>query len=415
MPQRARRSDYVILAVLGIAVVVVVILVSSSRWRPREPESLPVRTTYSTRPVDTMACYLLFGRFGIDVARCNRPLLDETIESYDLLFMLDPLLPLEDGERIALRAWVRRGGVLVYSDSRDLARRILSMRDDEGGNGGRTRSQTRRPATSAAKPVLPLARDVSDTHFETREKVALDDHGPLAGSRDGAALFMDEAGTRIVSHRIGRGTVIVLADCSFLANGLLGKEDNAILAANLVECALAQAHGARVAFDEYHAGFGQAESGESLLRTALVRTTPGWSMLCLMAAGVLFLAYKGRRFGTRYPPTRVRRRTKLEYVRSVGATYRRARAHGLTFELIYARFRRTLTAALGLPPSAPVDALATAIGRRTLRNPDHYAQILTQCEGALAERRLRAHRASVLFDKLAAIESEVVHGHRTRK
>jgi len=146
-----------------------------------------------------------------------------------------------------------------------------------------------------------------------------------------------------------------------------------------------------------------------------VRTTPGWSMLCLMTAGVLFLIYKGRRFGTRYPPVRVRRRTKLEYVRSVGSTYRSARAHGLTFELIYAQFRRTLTATVGLPPSAPVDALATAVARRTLHNPHHYEQILAECETALAERRLRARRAGALLDKLASIESEVVHGHRTRK
>ena len=416
MPQPGRRSDYVILAVLGIIAVIVVVLVTSSGWRPREPESYPARTTYSTRPNGTMACYLLFERFDIDVRRSERPLLDETLKKCDVVVLLDPLVPIEDGERIALRSWVRSGGVLVYSRSRYAFVRSLGSPDDD------TREHTRstRPARAttahrAPAAPLPLARDVSATRFDTYDTVELDDYGPLEGDREGTALFADEAGTRIVSHRIGRGAVIVLADSSFLTNKYFGDEDNAVLAANLVEYALAHAQGARVAFDEYHVGFGRRASGFSLLRTSLVRTTPGWSMLCLMTAGVLFLVYQGRRFGTRYPPTRVRRRTKLEYVRSVGATYRSARAHGLTFELIYGWFRRTLTAAVGLPPSAPVDVLAAAIARRTLHGPHHYEQILAECETALAQRRLRARRARALLDKLASIESEVVHGHRTRK
>ncbi len=416
MPQLGRRSDYMILAVLGIAVVIVVVLAALSGWRSRQSEPYTARTTHSTRPNGTMACYLLFERFDVDVRRSERPLLDKTLERCDVVFLLDPLVPIGDGELTGLKAWVRRGGVLVYSRSRYASFRPGGEPDRSGRKHTR-RTRPARPTTARREPAtpLPLARDVSRTHFDTVDTVKLDDHGPLEGDGDGTALFADEAGTRIVSHRTMRGEVIVLADSSFLTNKYLGEQDNSILAANLVEYAVTRARGGRVVFDEYHVGFGRAESGWSLLRASFVRTTPGWSMLCLMAAGALFLVYKGRRFGTRYPPTRVRRRTKIEYVHSVGATYRSARAHGLTCELIYARFRRTLAAAVGLAPSAPIDALATAVARRTLRNPHYYEQILAECETALAERRLRARRARALLDKLASIESEVVHGHRTRK
>ncbi|MBN1918626.1 MAG: hypothetical protein JW889_12020 [Verrucomicrobia bacterium] len=216
-------------------------------------------------------------------------------------------------------------------------------------------------------------------------------------------------------HALDRGCVIVLADSSFLANKLLGSEDNAILAANLGAYAVAQARGERIAFDEYHLGYGATVSGWTILGTALWRTSLGWGVLCLLAGGALFVLYRGRRFGTRYPPSRMRRRTKIEYVQSVGATYRAAGAHALTFEITHNWFRRKAAAVVGLPPSASVEALAAAMAKRTPHSARHYEQILRSCEEALAKERLGARRISALLDQLVSVEREVLDGRRTRK
>ena len=162
---------------------------------------------------------------------------------------------------------------------------------------------------------------------------------------EGERLLADSVGTRVISYRIGEGEIIVLADSSFLANGWLGKEDNSVLAANLIEYAVNTARGRRVAFDEYHFGYGSRETGWSLLGASLMRASAGWGVLCLMAAGALYLVLKGRRFGTRSAPTRTRRRSKLEYVQSVGATYQAAGAHSLAFRHVYPWFRHKASAA----------------------------------------------------------------------
>jgi hypothetical protein len=413
MPARSHKSDILILTTLGVIAVLVLGALVSSGWLRREEPAFPMRTTHSTRASGTMACYMLFERFGIDVQRSERPLLADHLKGLDVVILIEPLYPLEDGEQIGLRAWIRGGGLLVCSDNG------LPGPHDEHGWG--MHDVTRHP--DAMQPTyspderraMPLARDVSSTRFQSASAAPLHDAPLLDVEEDAAPLYADTAGARIVSYRIGDGGIIVLADTSFLSNAWISQADNAILAANLVEYALNHARGSRVAFDEYHFGYGGRPSGFSLFGVGMIQTSLGWCVLCLMLAGVLYLVYKGRRFGTRYPATRTRRRTKLEYVHSVGATYRVARAHGLALELVYAWFRRTMAAAVGLPASAPPDVLAGALARRTLHGPHQYEEILRRCEQTLAEPRVGARRAQVLLDQLARIEMEVLDGRRTRK
>ena len=412
MPPKSHRSDYIILATLGAITIVVVAVLASAGWlRKEEPEHMPVRTTHSTRAEGTMACYMLFDRLDVEVRRSERPLLAEALQKLDVVFVIDPILPVERTEVSALRDWIRSGGVLVRSRSG------FYMSSGGGSFHARPVGEEQGSVSSVAEDAseLPLARDVSTVLFQTLDDVGVDEAEPFDAEGEGAELFADSAGTRIVAHSIGDGYVIVLADGSFLANTRLGEEDNAILAANLVTHALSLARGERVAFDEYHFGYGSRQTGWSLLRGSLLRTSPGWAVLCLMVAGGLFLVYRGRRFGTRYPPSRPRRRSKLEYVRSVGATYRAAGAHGLTFEIVYGWFRRTAAAAVGLPPSASSGTLADRLARKTLRSAQRYRGILTECEAAAAEPRLSGRRAAALLSELAAIESEVLHGRRARK
>jgi hypothetical protein len=364
-----------------------------------------------------MAVYMLFDRFDIDVSRFERPLLSDTLKRQDVLFVIDPMFPFEEGEKGALVRWVRAGGVLVVSSSAD---RVITPYFRRGEWRDFDEEQWRRHLPHTQEETLdygglPLERDVLAVDLATDEAIDPDEPGLFDELERATPLFADDAGLRVAAYDMGNGRVIILADTSFLANAKIGEADNAILAANLAEYALAEAGGERVAFDEYHFGYGSRPTGWSILGAALWRTPLGWGVLCLIVAGVLFLVYKGRKFGTRYPPTRQRRRTKLEYVHSVGATYQAAGAHALSFHLIYGWFRREAASAVGLPASAPIEALAAAFARRATHNPHYYEEILTRCEEALDEDRLSSRRISALLERLAAIETEVFDGHRTGK
>ncbi len=204
--------------------------------------------------------------------------------------------------------------------------------------------------------------------------------------------------------------MIVLAESSFLANGWIGRADNAILAANLVGYAVSKGRGGRVAFDEYHLGYGRRESRWGALAGMLFGTSAGWGILVVTFCGLLLLLAKGRRFGTRRAPGRARRRSKLEFVRSVGATYRAAGANRITLRLIYTWLIGRCARAVGLPESAPSGVIADALARRTGRGRHRYERAFKSCQDALAGGRLSGRRLSGALAALAEIESEVTDG-----
>jgi hypothetical protein len=209
--------------------------------------------------------------------------------------------------------------------------------------------------------------------------------------------------------------LIVLSDSSFLANGQIGKSDNSVLAVNLVSYALSKAGGSKVVFDEYHLGYGHHESGLDVMGVLLFTTAAGWAVLSLTAAGVLYLIHKGRRFGFRRDLERKQRRSKLEYIYGVGATYRAAGANRLTLELIVFWLKRKLTNLVGLPQNASNGVIAAALSRRTGVDPRQYKGIFDKCDRLLARARLSERHLLLTMKQLAQIETEVFNEHRNRE
>jgi hypothetical protein len=310
----------------------------------------------------------------------------------------------------ALEGWVRRGGVLICTE--DVGLELLDVREQahrsrvpsEGGGGVEV--------VPADKAELPLARDVASVSMASRRRLPLssDRHGPL---EDAEGLFADEAGLRIEAVPLGKGKVAVLSDSSFLANDRVGLNDNAVLATNLLAYSLSVAKGSRVSFDEYHFGYGTHETGISAMAVVLFHTRPGWAVLSLALAGLLCLIYKGRRFGPRRAPERTRRRSKLEYVNAVGATYRAAGARGLVLGILLKRYKGDAAALVGLPASAAFADVARRVAQRTGRPAERYEWAVRECEAALKGPPPTERRLSALLTKLAQIELEMRNERRT--
>ena len=420
---KSHRSDYLILIVLGVVVFAVIVALAAAGWLGDDQRMLfPIRTTESTNVEGVMVYYVLLERLNVSVARSERPLLDDALDDVDVLFLLDPIVPLQGAELSNLEHWVRGGGVLVCSS---IPGRLLEGLAASGKDGPRfpcpggqcpgpvkvkgpvSEGPTDVPAEAS---VLPLARDVHKVYFKTSEKIEAATTQGASPTAPFQTLFTDGTGPRIGSRRTGRGRVIALADTSFLSSGALAVRDNAILGANLAAYALSEARGRKVAFDEYHLGYGYHQTGWLAMGSLLFRTTPGWSVLSLTSAGILFLFYKGRRFGTRRTPGRPRRRSKLEFVQSVGATYDVAGAHRLAFELNYQWLKRKAAERAGLPGGASTEELAGALSQRTGRPRDHYREILAECEDVVKRRRVSGRYVKAVFTRLAELEREVLNG-----
>jgi hypothetical protein len=409
MSAKGRKSDYVILAALAVAVAAAFLAMISWGWiRQSEDGGFWLRTSKSASRDGTLACYRLYERLGYRVARSDRPLTDEAIEGVGVLMLIDPVITLSEGECAAIGRWVGRGGVLVCSGGPGrLPWELHRLGPSVRFRPVRSFGKSARTSVALGDRGLPLARDVSALCLETDETVAAGE-----GSEDGEQgpierLLRDQKGLRIAGRRLGRGLAVWMADSSFLSNGLLGKADNPVLAANLLAYALGRAPGKRVVFDEYHYGFGGRESGWSVMAGTLVTTAPGWSVLALTAAGLLYLLYRGRRFGTRRSPAPPHRRSKLEYVLSVGATYRAAGANRLTFRLLFDWFLRRAAEQAGLPPSVTSQRLAGALARRSVEQAKRFESLLDECRAAADGPALSSHRLTNLAGQLARMESEI--------
>ncbi len=119
---------------------------------------------------------------------------------------------------------------------------------------------------------------------------------------------------------------------------------------------------------------------------------------------------KGRQFGPRRGFGQQRRRSKLEYVRAVGATYRAAGAHHLTLRLIYTWFRQQVMHQTGLTAGTPNHLVAQELARRGRSSPADYQRILDACDRALSQSTISQRQLTTAVAQLARIEKEILHG-----
>ncbi|MBN1347705.1 MAG: hypothetical protein JXQ73_33770, partial [Phycisphaerae bacterium] len=118
MSSRSHRSDIMILSVMGALSLTVIVALLMWGVLGGEPErKMEMRTSHSTNVEGTAVYYTLLERLGFAVSRSEHVLLAETLDVIDVLFLLNPIVPLRDDELLSLEQWVRGGGVLICGAS----------------------------------------------------------------------------------------------------------------------------------------------------------------------------------------------------------------------------------------------------------------------------------------------------------
>jgi hypothetical protein len=203
---------------------------------------------------------------------------------------------------------------------------------------------------------------------------------------------------------VGQGRLVVLADPLPLCNGYLERADNGRLAADLISLAPT---GGQVGFDEYH--HSQGSVGPDSPLSGLLSTSWGvgisWGVV-LMFTGLML---RGRAFGPRLRPAGGGERSSAEHVAAVGRLLERARATGMTGQLLASATRRGLAGRHGLRGAgpgldaalagrAPADAAELAAAEADLRADPG--------EAGLARAAGRLHRLAYPNAGLAPPSSE---------
>jgi hypothetical protein len=249
--------------------------------------------------------------------------------------------------------------------------------------------------TSTSRPSPSGARTPNDSRAPD-ERTPNEPDAPVIDVEDGR----EGVGALLVDYAYGRGRVVVLSDPYIVSNAGINRADNLFLASNVVT----GGRRGRVAFDEFHQGYGATEN--HLL--AYFRGTPILWMFAQVAFVALAVVWtRGRRFARPLPAPRADRRSKLEFVASMAELQQRSRAYDLAIENIYTRTRRALARYGGVAANAPVERIAAGVGRRSGRSRRQLEALMRECEDAIAGAPLSPRRAVALARSLRELERDL--------
>jgi len=362
-----KRNAKAILLIVGLLLIVIALNFAFfvDRSSSEEDERSGDRSSYKSSPFGTLAFYTLLEESKLPVARFERPFTELKEHDPGTLFVISPpdSHSPDEKEFEAVNKWVESGGLLIIID------REINI--TVGDANVRTENAESKSALRALQPT-PFTRNVERvalSEFATRVKV---------DSRSATYHYGDDQAAVLADAAVGKGRVILLTDPHIVANNGISDADNVILALNL----LTERPTGKIAFDEYHHGYGASTVSGGVI--SYFRGTPvPWMMLQAAFVTALIVYTRGRRFGRAIPLKRERRTTNLEFVSSMANITRLARATDLAMENIYSEFKKRLCRFGGVPPKSDNHKLASAVSLRGGLDAQMLAELLSRCESAV--------------------------------
>src|SRR6185369_10089705 len=383
-----------ILLVVGLFVIFVALnfLFFVDKRGAEEDELSGDRSSYRSTPFGTLAFYTLLEESHYDVTRFERPFTELKDHQPGTLIVIAPPAAQnpESDEFVAVTRWVEQGGLLIVID------REINL--NLGEAAVRTQSGSKDASIHPLQPT-PFTTNVRNVHlsdFATRVTVE---------SRSATYHIGDDKAAILADTNIGKGRVVLLTDQYVVANNGISQAENVILATNLLNGRPA----GKIAFDEYHHGYGTSAAGGGLM--AYFRGTPVPWMMAQAGLIVLLVVFsRGRRFGRPIPLRVERRTTNLEFVSSMANITRLAQASDLAMENIYSEFRKRLCRFSGLPTRADSRLLASVAARRSRLNESELNSLLVRCESIVQGEPVSEPELLKLVRRIREIEAAITRG-----
>lgn len=346
-----------------------------------------VPSTYSSAAAGARAAYLLLPHLGNRVERWQEPpfrLLAAAPRA--TLVLAEPSIMPSRRERSALRSFVRAGGRILFCGS--------NLPSFFAGVQLYPVPAVPIPSTlhSAAgvehySPTFPTGAaqsvELRPAAYWTKWEP---DQVPVYGQRSSAVVAI---------WKIGSGEVIWWAAATPLTNVGLNWASNLPLLINSI------GRGRDVYWDEYFHG----ERGS--LWSYLDRTPVHWAVLQLTLLAITALFTFSRRSGPVIPERFLSRLSPLEFVQTLGALYRRAKAEPVVIEVVLRELRLQLAQRLRLAASASDQELATAAGERLQWDATEFLGTLQSAQSASAATRISRPKALALVRSMQELTARL--------
>jgi hypothetical protein len=386
-----RKNAKAILLVTGLFVLFIALNFAffADNRAAEEDEQNGDRSSYRTTPYGTRAFYTLLEESQFGVTRWEKPFTELKDHDPGTLIVISPPVQYnpDEEEITALSDWVGSGGLLIIID-----------REIKLGLGDVTINTENASLRNDVHPIQPtsLTRGV--------KRVALSEHATeiKVDSRSVTYHIGDYRSAVLADTRLGKGRVALLTDQYVVANNGIAQADNVNLALNLVS----ERPSGKIAFDEYHHGYGHSWAGGGMM--SYFRGTPvPWMMAQGALIAVLVVYSYGKRFGRPVPLRRERRTTNLEFVSSMANITRLAEASDLAMGDIYSEFRKRLCRYSGGAPRLENAKIAAAVARRSRFDERRLSELLSRCDEIAKGAPVGDGELLRLVTQIRDIESEL--------
>jgi hypothetical protein len=388
--------------VLLLAGAVTVAVLAANRT-PKPPTYDYRASTMVTGPNGSKALHEVLVRLGHPSERRRTALYalaEDTVHRPALLAVIDPPMDLEPAELEQVARFVTGGGdVLAAGDGGGITACVEWDTALPAKGFAMESVAVRSPQPNLRLPrvarVLKRAGDLRDLvkrRFETEENpcATLVRHriDTLLAAVDGRPVALRLSFT-------GGGTITLMADAGWFRNRLWRDTDVPYVVLPLLTTHSRQG---RVAWDEYHQGFGREGPTLAISTWEWLRQTPaGWAILQVLAVGLVWLGVAAVRFGPARSVIERRRRSPLEHLEALAAGLESAAASDVAVQRIVSGLHRRLsrTGMLAADPKRLASwldglqlAMASERGRTAVRR---LRDLITQRGGV--ERVLAAAQA----------------------
>jgi hypothetical protein len=363
------RTDRSLLLTAGGMLLVLCVL----GWLLAPPSEAEEPTSYSAGAGGTKAAYLLLQSLGYDVSRWEQSPADLDRAAQTTVIFTNPMAPSPD-ERRAIAAFIESGGRVIVTGK--TGGEFMGVGVHSGGvdaiAGTRADAAQLTPITAAAR------------HIELEpEAAALEETGSVP-------LYVANRRTVVVHIRKRRGDLFWWASPTPLTNAGINKAENLAF----VLASLGPMTGRRVLYDEYFHGY-----RPSMVQT-MMRTPVKWVAAQGVLIGLVVLATYSRRSGPIMAAVTDVRLSSLEFVRTLGTLYRRARGAAIPVDVAYAGFRSALRERHGIGVSVEAATAAALVAQHRAVDAAALATLMRACEAARERTDLRSAEALRLVQQL---------------
>jgi hypothetical protein len=375
------RGDKQLLTITASCVVLLIVLIAV--FGPSQDEKSLVPSSYSNGPHGARAAYLLLERSGYHVVRSTDALssIAQSTSPHITYVFAEPFYEQTQDARDAVKKILDRGGRVLatgYTGALLLPDQHAGPLVDSGLDLCTATASGLSAVASSGKVQFSLAstwtRTDPDQEIEYR----------CAGN------------PVVVSYPSGKGEVIWWAAATPLENGTITEQGNIALLLN----SLGPRETTQVVWDESLHG-----ASPSLLSYTTGTVLPFLWWQCALVTLLVVLSAARRSGPLRADPI-VSRAAPLEFVRALGALYRKAGATSVSVAVAYQSLRITISRVAGIDSNASARDAATAVAHRFAVSAEELEQTLEAAQ-AVQGARLSERNALALVRKLQAVEQNL--------